>query len=206
MTRRRSPVAVLLLLAFAAGGCTVSNVDGPQLRDVPTGFGFDETASSSRRVFDDRAPLSRRGYFFRSDGGNASILMTELGRVIEEDEVESTYERLEEEWERSGAVFSQLESLTVDDRDAWGWFQRLGRSRRFVLVVPYDDVTFVIDFYSSVRGEQDEEFMRRHAMSFGRDPRHEGRQSALFGLGSVVAAGLLLAWWFRRQRQYRRRR
>ena len=198
----------LLLLAFgllAAGGCTVSNVQGPQLRDVPEGFGFDDDASSNRRALPGREILSRRGYYFRSDGGNASIVLTELAGPTEDAEVEEAYRKLEESWSRSGSIFGGLETVYCDDQRSWAWIERQERSRRFVVIVPYEDVTWTVDFYSSVRGEHDEDFMRAHALSFGRDPRGEEAKSARLGLGLVIGALILVIWWLRRQRRYRRR-
>lgn len=196
----------LAFVALAGGGCTVSNVQGPQLRNVPVGFGFDAAASSSRRVLEDRERLSRRGYFHRADGGNASIILTEHAGAMDEDEIRALHADLLERWGRSGVEFGELESHSVDDRDAWGWFERQERSRRFVLLVPYDAVTWTIDFYSSVAGSQDEDQMRLHATSFGLDPRAEERSRAKSGLALAIGLALLVIYYFRRQRQFRRRR
>jgi hypothetical protein len=52
------------------------------------------------------------------------------------------------------AVFGEVEALRVDGRNAWGWYERIESPRRGLVevtyraVVPYDSVTYAIEFVS----------------------------------------------------------
>ena len=206
MLRRFSLTALAALALMVAGGCSTSNVRGPQLKDVPADFGLDRDAQSRRIVFEELPMLDRCGYFLRGDEGTASIILTEFEGSVTKSELEVLHEDRAERWARSGVVFGEIDGVEIDNEAAWLWFERGARSRRLVAVVPYpdEDRVWTVDFYTSVGRLQDDELMERHVTSFSLDPQAETRTPTLFFFFLFISTCLIVAWYLRRGRQHRR--
>lgn len=206
MSRRISHAALAGLTLLVAGGCSTSNVRGPQLKDVPADFGLDREAQSRRVIFEDLPMLDRRGYFLRGDEGTASVILSEFEGEVGKSDLRAMHEDRAESWARSGVDFGEIEDVEIDNRPAWLWFERAARSHRLVAVVPYPDTEriWTVDFYTSVDRLQDDALMLRHVTSFALDPQADTRTPALSVFFVLFAVASFLVWSFRRSRQHRR--
>jgi len=146
---------VTLLLALFAMGCRPPNFRGPQIQDPPPAFTIKNEVEQTRRMFPDRDVTYHAawveaswgnfsGIYINGHPGSTTIQDVEGARLAAiEDARTSTAERIE---------FGELEEIRVDGRPAWGWGEvwRLpNEGVRYVVfraAVPYDTVTYAVDF------------------------------------------------------------
>ena len=87
------------------------------------------------------------------DDENSTIFLTTYAGASTQDEIRAARDLHEDRF--GYAAYSGLEFLRVDGRDAWGWTETQtrddGRVARieYTAVVPFDSVTYVVEFSSS---------------------------------------------------------
>lgn len=144
-----------LLLPLTAGGCRLPNFRGPQIQDPPPAFTIKNEVEQTRRMFPDRDVSYHAawveaswgnfsGIYINGHPGATTIQDVEAARLAAIDAARTgTAERIE---------FGEIEEIRVDGRPAWGWGEvwRLPddgvRYVVFRAAVPYDTVTYAVDF------------------------------------------------------------
>ncbi|RMH12209.1 MAG: hypothetical protein D6701_13780, partial [Gemmatimonadetes bacterium] len=145
--------SLALLLTLAA--CTPPQFEGPQIQAPPEGFFYDANSSQARKVFDDREVLAEGAWLSNlADEDELSVIsLTTFRGPVTRAEVEAAREALIARWGRPTTEYGPVRTYRIDDRDAWGWLEtnRFGgslRSRELKVVVPYDSVSYAIEFYT----------------------------------------------------------
>ena len=64
--------------------------------------------------------------------------------------------------------FDDLRERLIDGREAWTWYERPANGRKLVAIVPYDDVTYTIEYSTQQEDRFDEDEMRVAVESFAR--------------------------------------
>ena len=179
--------ALLTLLSLA---CTTSTVEGPRVTDLPPGYGFSSQLSGARNVFLHERPDDEFGWMKARGEIHGSIEVNRWGRAMSEAEIRAARD---EHVERYGyARYDEVRKTRIDGRDAWSWFVRQESSRECVAVIPYEDETFVVEYDSRFRDEQDDARMREVVASFRRRPGRVGKVLVPIGFAALFA-GLVVA-------------
>lgn len=152
----RSRVSLTALAAFLAvlAGCRVPRFEGPQVQQPPAGFTLLEESDPAPGTFPDHEVGFHTSWVRTDVSGVSVISVHEHPAVFELDDVVAARERVGTAATDPDAVFGDLEAIRVDGRDAWGWYERVESPRRGLVrvvyraVVPYDSVSYVIEFSS----------------------------------------------------------
>ena len=156
-TRVRSLVSAWLswpLLVAAAAACQVPNFRGPQVQNPPTGYAPRADAHQERRMFPDLDVTHRDAWVETSIAESGTIHINAHAGVLSVEDVQTARDHAMA-MATEGVVFGGLERLTVDEREAWGWSERRGPPDglaewvAFRVAVPYDTVTYAVEFVSS---------------------------------------------------------
>lgn len=167
--RERVSVPILIAaVAIVVPACGPTYREGPNVAGVPEGFRYDANMTSGRPVLPNRTQVGQSGWMTFSEQ-HSSILFTQYQGVADEAEVRAVLDDYARRYthQKYGAV----ESITIDKRPAWGWYseQHLkGRlaSLEYTAVIPYDDVTWAVEFYASDPRHRDPELLKKLVSSF----------------------------------------
>jgi len=153
----RSLAGLLLLLAGGLAGCDVPAFEGPQVQSPPPGFTLNDETALEETLFPDR-PLIYHDAWVQTGWGNFSgIYINGHPGVADREDVVAAQERIRRSRSTSGDWthdFGAVEDVTVDGREAFGWSEMLHspaegiESVSYRMVVPYDTVTFTVEFIS----------------------------------------------------------
>jgi len=135
--------------------CTNPTFEGPQIQDPPERFFFDANSTQARNVFPDR-DLVRQGAWWSNisdDDENSTIFITTYRGDATADDVVAARKAQADRYS-SYLRYGEVEFLRIDGRNAWGWLETQGRegnvsSLEFKAVIPYDTITYVVEFHSS---------------------------------------------------------
>ncbi len=160
-----------LLLCFSAG-CSGPKREGPQVQNVPEGFIWDANASKARNVFP-KQPKVRQGAWTTmalGDEDHSSIYITTYQGNTDRREIAGARQDFVNRY-GDYLEFGPLEDLRIDGRDAYGWletqhYQGELASYEYKAVVPYDTLTYAVEYYSSHERFMDPEAMRALVTSF----------------------------------------
>jgi hypothetical protein len=150
--RRLPAPALLASLALAAVGCRVPNFEGPQIQSPPPAFTMKNDVSQERRMFPARDVAYHAAWIEASWGNFSGIYINGHGGPTGIEEVETARLAAIEAARDERVEFGELEEIEVDGRRAWGWGEvwRLPNDGiRYVVfraAVPYDTVTYAVDF------------------------------------------------------------
>jgi hypothetical protein len=152
MTRTQALIlgAATLLLTTA---CSRPRFEGPQVQSPPPRFQFDPNSSQARNVFGERLKVRQVAWwrFGKNDTGSTIFITTYHGPSTR-DAAQSALDTAEEKWGRPTHEYGGLELLRIDDQTAWGWLETSTRSNGalrgvdYTAVIPYDSVTYVVEF------------------------------------------------------------
>lgn len=165
-SRRRvaPPGASPALLAAALAGvtlasaCKVPNFEGPQIQNPPPAFTMNREASEERPMFPDRAIVYHDAWVEASWGNFSGIYINGHVGVLGSDEVEAARRGAMAAAEGKRVQFGEVESLQVDGRTAWGWGETWlldNGGLQYVVfraAVPYDTITYALDFITGEPG------------------------------------------------------
>jgi hypothetical protein len=171
MSKRSKPMVLLLL----AGGCTIPNYQGPQVQEPPAGFVFDANSTQGRNVFLDRPPV-RQGAWWRLDtvrDEHSSIFISTYDWTPDAFEIDAARDRHAREYGHEFSIYGEVERVVIDDRAAWVWFHTQTHTftgattaLEFTAVIPYDSVTYAVEFSSDQPEYLREDAVRLVVMSF----------------------------------------
>jgi len=145
------PAALAAMLALAA--CDVPNFEGPQIQEPPQGFLLAPDSHQQRRLFPERELVFHAAWVESIDDFSTIYIDGHRGALGFEDVV-AAREEARRVADDPDVRFGEVEPLRVDGRDAWGWSERVETDRRGLVwvayraVVPYDTISYAIEFYS----------------------------------------------------------
>jgi hypothetical protein len=189
--------------AVAMIGCAHPLIPGPQLTQVPPGFGFDGQWKADRPILPDRHIVEQRGYVQsgRKDNDNSILIMTLSGPTTY-DSIVATWTALESQ--PGNAEYGPVISFPVGHRTAWGW-RVLHRqddrvvSQDLVGIVSDEDsgLTYVLEFRAASPEYRNDALMTRTLGSLkvkGKD------RVSVAKLGAVIALAAGFAFVYTRAR------
>jgi hypothetical protein len=133
-SRGASSAAILLLASLAA--CEIPKFEGPQIQSPPPAFTLNASTHQDRRMFPDREVAYHDAWVEASWGNFSGIYINGHPGVL-----------------GSGQVEAQ-----VDGRTGWGWTEHWRMENgglayvAFRAAVPYDTITYAIDFLTGEPG------------------------------------------------------
>ena len=152
------------LLAAGLGGmalaaaCEVPAFQGPQIQSPPPAFTMNREATEERPMFPDRAVVHHDAWVEASWGNFSGIYINGHLGVLGSDEVEAARRQAMAATEGQRVAYGELESLQVDGRTAWGWGETWTLENGglqyvvFRAAIPYDTITFAVDFITGEPG------------------------------------------------------
>ena len=194
----RPPAALrgLVLLAGLAGGLSCSNpqVEGGVMPHPPDGFAHDPNGTAARLVLPERAMVRQRGYFTRGDP-HSSIMITRYTGATGAAEAAAARDRHAGRYRSE--EYGGVETIEIDGRTAWGWtitqgYQGKVYSFEYTAVVPYQDETYTVEFFTSDGKLMNWNFLRETVQTF--TVARAGIDPVQMAAGIGVAALLLLAF------------
>lgn len=155
MLRIRIALVASVILASA---CEVPRFKGPQVQNPPPAFTMNREATQSQRMFPDRAVIFHEAWVEASWGNFSGIYINGHPGNLGKMDVEAAQGRAVAASTGQRVEFGPLEALEVDGRTAWGWGEtwRLENGGLqyvvFRAAVPYDSVTYAVDFLTGDPG------------------------------------------------------
>ncbi len=169
---RWATLLVVGLMLSAGASCSGPKREGPQVQDVPEGFIWDANASKARNIFPDERMVRQGAWTTMAigDEDNSSIYITTYRGASDRYAIADARE---DQVRRYGnhVDFGPLEELEIDGRDAYGWLETQHykgelSSYQYKAVVPYDTLSYAVEYYSSHQRFMDPEAMRVLVTSF----------------------------------------
>lgn len=150
-------LAWLLVGVAGLGGCKVPNFDGPQIQSPPRGFLLQPDSYLGRRMFPQREVVFHNAWV-ESVADFSTIFINGHPGVLTLEDVLAAQDSVRFYTTDPDVAFGGVEPLRIDGRDAWGWAERVESPSRglesvtYRAVVPYDTITYAIEFYSGEPG------------------------------------------------------
>jgi hypothetical protein len=144
-------------LALALGACDVPNFEGPQLQEPPPGFLLVQDSYPQARLVAGLEPVFHTAWV-ESIEDISTIYIDGYPAVLGYEDALAAREVARYSASDPDATFGEVESLTIDGRDSWGWAERVQTPSRGLVwvayraLVPYDSMTYVIEFASGHPG------------------------------------------------------
>jgi hypothetical protein len=149
---------LLVVPVVGALGCRVPDFQGPQIQHPPPAFTLNPSTYQDRRMFPDLEIVHHDAWVEASWGNFSGIYINgHRGALTREDVETARAEAIRAAVGRS-AEFGAVEPITIDGREAWGWGESWRREDggldfvAFRAAVPYDTMTYAIDFLTGEPG------------------------------------------------------
>jgi hypothetical protein len=190
-----------------AAACVAPAVPGYQLQDVPAGFLFTANAQTGVNVFPDRDVLSRGAWLgdIETFEPQSEISITRFSGNTTIEEAESARDIQASRYGNPSSIdYGRVATVMIDERAGFAWMEtrydenNAVRSLDYTAVIPYDTVTYVVEFNTSRAHRLHPDSLTRVVHSWGR-----GETEVLWGTILVAVAVLgsltmLLFFWTRR--------
>jgi hypothetical protein len=200
-------LAALLLTLIGGAACVALAVPGYQVQDVPLGFLFTANAPNGVKVLPDRNILSRGVWLgdIETFEPQSEIHVTRYSGNVTIEEANAARDVQASRYGNPSSIdYGRVATVTIDGRAAFTWmetrYDRNGgvRSLYYTAVIPYDTVTYAVEFDTSAPHRLHPDSLTRVVHSWGR-----GETEVLWGViltTAIVLAGLaaLLVYWSRR--------
>jgi hypothetical protein len=150
--------ATAILLVASLSACEMPRFDGPQIQHPPPAFTLNPSTQQDRRMFPDREVLYHDAWVEASWGNFSGIYINGHPGALGPEDVDAARAAAIAMATGSLAEFGELETVEVDGRTAWGWTEswRLENGGLAYVVfraaVPYDTITYAIDFLTGDPG------------------------------------------------------
>src|SRR5688572_10230822 len=149
------PRAATLVAAcgLTLAGCDVPTFEGPQLQVVPQGFLLVPESYPVLSLMPGREPVFHAAWVW-SGVDLSTIYIDGYPAVLGYEDALAAREEARRNALDPDTRVGDVEPLRIDGRGAWGWEERVETPRRGLVwvayraLVPYDSVTYVIDFAS----------------------------------------------------------
>ena len=153
MTCRALPVA-LVAAVITLSACEIPHFQGPQIQNPPPGFFLQPETFQRRRMFPDLDVTFHSAWVHTDIGGVSIIYVNGHPGSLTLDDVTGAREGVLAAATDPDVSFSEIEALTIDGRQAWGWSEEIASSSRGLVdvtyhaVIVYDTISFAIAFTS----------------------------------------------------------
>jgi hypothetical protein len=149
--KRLALAFLLAVMVTCVPACSRPMREGPNLAGVPAGFHYDENMSSGRPVLPKRVQVGQSGWM-SLDEPSCSITFTEYSGTTTDAELRAAVAEAAQRYRSED--FTPVEPIRIDGREAWGWIetQTYGgqlASVEYTAVIPYDNVTWAVEYYAS---------------------------------------------------------
>jgi len=162
------------LLLAAIAGCDPPRFHGPQVQGVPSGFLRNPGAGRDRDMFPDRPAIHVDAWVDAMFGQFSGIYITGYPGNMSRAEVEEARERSMNVPTARRMSYGDLEEGRVDGQTAWAWMEVWEDNGlhevAYRSVIPYDTVTYVVDFITD-------------------DPKFKSRSDSIRAIVSTFAIG-----------------
>lgn len=194
--RAHRTVVALAVAVLTASACQLPRFEGPEIQDPPANFQRQPDNQPLRRVFPEQ-PVSRTlGWVHVDVAGVSIIYVQEHPTVLGTDDVLAAREAAQAAEIDPDAVYRNVEAITIDGRDGFGWYRTIESPQRgleevtYTAVVPYDSVSYALQFTSTEPSlkRASPDTLRTVLSSFG-----IGRTTYNLPLIAVVFGALLLS-------------
>jgi len=206
-SRLRQVAALLSLTMVGAAACVAPSVPGYQLQDVPEGFLFTANANTGVTVFPARDFLSRGVWLgdIETFEPQSEIYVTRYAGTVTIEEAEAARDLQASRYGTPSSIdYGQVATVTIDGRPALAWMETrydehdAVRSLVYKAVIPYDTVSYAVEFNTSAALRLHPDSLIRVVHSWGR-----GETKVLWGAILKAAAilaglGVLFLFWTRR--------
>ena len=152
--RARPTFAVLIALALPALGCQVPRFEGPEIQQPPANFVRQPNNQTLGPIFPNHEITFHTSWVHTDLGGVSVIYIDAHPTVFGLEDVMAARTAAERNDGDPDAVHGNIEALTIDGRESWGWYREVGSARRgldhvtYYAVVPYDTVSYALMFGS----------------------------------------------------------
>lgn len=141
---------LLLLIGLLASGCDMPRYQGPQLQTPPDGFLRKADVGQDRRMFPDRPSIFFDAWIESKWGEFSGIYINgHSGTTTRQDVGEARASAIRNPIKHPWDV-GEIETVTIDGRRGWAWmemwFENGLREVRYHVAVPYDSITYTVDF------------------------------------------------------------
>lgn len=199
--------AGLVVALVGAVGCAKPSVPGLQLRAVPPGFLYTANANFGVNPFPGRDPLSHGAWLgdVESFQPQSEIFVTRYRGAVTTAEARTARDAQASRYGHPASIdYGAVAPVTIDGRPAVAWLEtrydehHAVRSLKYSAVIPYDSVSYAVEFDTSAPDRLQPDSLIRVVHSFGR-----GQTTILWGpiklaLLLVAGFGLLLVYRARR--------
>jgi hypothetical protein len=199
--------AALVFTTVVAAACSAPRIPGYQVQDVPGGFLFTANASDGGSVFPDRDVLSRGVWLgdIETFEPQSEIYVTRYSGNVTIDECEAARDVQAGRYGNPSSIdYGRVATVTIDGRAAFAWMETrydengAVRSLDYTAVIPYDTVSYAVEFNTSAAHRLHPDSLTRVVHSWRR-----GETEVHWNVILVVAVGLaglagLLMYWGRR--------
>ena len=195
---------LLLPIVLLASACDAPRFQGPQIQAPPEGFLRKSDVAQDRRMFPERPTI-------HFDAWIEAVWSDFTGIYINGHAGTTTLEEVEEAraWAMENPLdhplaSGDIETVSIDGRTGWAWMD-IWRDNglhevRYHVAIPYDTVTFTVDFTTSdpmFKSRPDS--IRTIVSSFAVGRTEWNRR--LFAPSAMLGVLLLMAGWSRLQRR-----
>lgn len=151
------PLLAVTLLLLPLAGCDPPNHPGPQIQEPPPGFTLNPETHLDRLVFPDGEVVHHDAWVAAGWGNFSGIYINGFSGTRGPADATAARDRaMGAPTDRPDQVreVGAMERLTIDDRAAFGWSEALRSQARgleyvaYRAVVPYDTVTYTVEFIS----------------------------------------------------------
>jgi len=189
----------LMASVLVAGACDMPKFQGPQIQNPPPAFYMNREVTQTRRMFPDHAVIFHEAWVEASWGNFSGIYINGHPGNLDKAAVEAALGKAITDAQGELVEFGPMESLEVDGRTAWGWSETwrmddgLIRYGVFRAAIPYDTVTYAVDFLTGDPGIRNRpDSMRTVVASFAVGRTEWNVPLLLVGAGALL---FLLNLW-----------
>lgn len=202
-------LTVLAPVLVGTSGCSAPAVEGTQIQGAPEGFFFDANAQRSRLVLPERDVLGQGAWWgdIRSEEPQSDLFVTRHGGVATVEEVLAAQNRQATRYGSPTSIdYGDVTSVVIGGRPAWAWMETRYdehgevRSLEYTAVIPFDSVSYALQFSTSAPHRLHADSLVRVVHSFG-----TGEITIHWNaiLGSLLVGGGLLLFLVGRTRRPR---
>lgn len=149
-TLPKRAIAFVLLVAGGLSACELPNYDGPQLQDPPVGFLLRPDPGSPHEMFA-YLPTVYHDRWVQSLAPFSTIDINGFAGELTLEDVLAAQDSLRARPYDPDVTFGQVEPLSIDGREAWGWEERIDTPRRGIpwvayrAMIPYEEVSYTVE-------------------------------------------------------------
>jgi len=152
MSQSASKSAIgLLVLLVGAASCEVPSFRGPQLQDPPQGFLLQPNPAAPHGMFA-HLPAVYHDQWVQSLSPFSTIKIYGFAGTLTLEDVLASQEAFRTRPQDPDVTFGQVEPLSIDGREAWGWEERIETPERgmpwvaYRVMIPYETISYTVEF------------------------------------------------------------